>query len=163
VLFLTAVAGISAYTSAGEEREVRDFIARWNKAYATLDAAALAALETTDFELVDRFGHWIRSNGPEFNKQLWSKTFTEIYHGKPGPLRQIESVRSLGPGIAIVQARAHHTNGVTLDDGTHIPPFSEIDTYTLVKTPGGWRVALLNIHNQIDRAMEKPGEHVPVK
>jgi hypothetical protein len=52
---------------------------------------------------------------------------------------------------------------VTLDDGTQIPPFSEIDTYTLVKTPGGWRVALLNIHYQIDPRMEKPGERVPVK
>jgi hypothetical protein len=53
------------------------------------------------------------------------------------------------------------TDGVVLDDGTHIPPFWEINTYTLIKTAEGWRVALLNIHNQIGPGQEGVGQHVP--
>jgi ketosteroid isomerase-like protein len=147
--------------STNDERGVHDFIARWNAAYTGLDAGALAALETNDYEMIDRFGHWIKSEGPEFNQRLWATTFKDIYHGKPGPARIVESIRFMAPNVAVVQARANHAEGVVLDDGTRIPPFWEIDTYTLVKVDGGWRVALLNIHNQIDPGSERPGEHVP--
>jgi ketosteroid isomerase-like protein len=147
--------------SGGQDEQIREFIARWNAAYTGLDAPSLAALEMPDYEMIDRFGHWIKSEGPEFNERLWARTFKEIYHGKPGPARQIESIRFLAPNIAIVQARANHAQGVTLDDGTKIPPFWEMNTYTLIRTERGWRVALLNIHNQIDPSLERPGEHVP--
>jgi hypothetical protein len=63
--------------------------------------------------------------------------------------------------VAVVQARAFHPDGVTLDDGTRIPPFWEINTFTVVKTQGEWKVSLLNIHNQIGPEAERPGEHVP--
>jgi ketosteroid isomerase-like protein len=161
VLLAAALAGVQAHASSNDETEIRDFIARWNAAYTGLDAAALAAMETPDFQLVDRFGHWIKSEGPEFNQRLWALTFRDIYHGKPGPARTIESIRMLAPQAAIVQARANHADGVTLDDGTHIPPFWEIDTYTLVRTAQGWRLALLNIHNQINPGTEGAGQHVP--
>src|SRR5581483_2701253 len=161
VALVVAAAAWNASADRNDESGVRDFISRWNKAYVSLDAKSLAALETADFQLVDRFGHWIRSEGPEFNRQLWARTFNEIYHGKPGPARTIESVRFLAPQVAIVQARANHAAGVILDDGTRIPPFWEIDTYTLIRTKTGWLVALLNIHNQIDPAAERTGEHVP--
>lgn len=161
VLFISTLAGISAAPRSSAEGEIRDFIARWNTAYTGLDAKALAALETPDYEMVDRFGHWIKSEGPEFNERLWELTFREIYRGKPGPARTIESIRVMAPGVAVVQARANHPDGVTLDDGTHIPPFWEINTYTLIKTGAGWRVALLNIHNQINPGAEGAGQHVP--
>src|SRR6478736_4359163 len=119
--------------STNDERGVRDFISRWNAAYTGLDAAALAALESDDYEMIDRFGHWIKTEGPEFNQRLWAMTFKEIYHDKPGPARTVESIRFMAPNVAVVQARANHAEGVVLDDGTRIPPFWEIDTYTLVK------------------------------
>ncbi len=160
-IVLAAVAVAPGWTAANAEGEVREFISRWNAAYTGMDAGALASLETADFELIDRFGHWIKSEGPEFNRRLWAMTFQEIYHGKPGPERVIESVRFLEPRVAVVQAWANHADGVTLEDGTKIPPFREINTYTLIKTDGGWRVQILNIHNQIGPEMERPGEHVP--
>ena len=156
-----AATEMRAHSAPGPESEVRDLIARWNAAYTGMDATALAALETSDYEMVDRFGHWIRSEGPAFNQRLWAMTLNEIYRGKPGPARVIESIRFLAPNVAIIQARANHPEGVTLDDGTHIPPFWEINTYTLVKTEAGWRVALLNIHNQINFVDEGAGQHVP--
>jgi uncharacterized protein (TIGR02246 family) len=161
VLVITALTTMQVRASAASESEIRDFIARWNAAYTGLNAPELAALETPDFQMVDRFGHWIKSDGPESNQRLWAVTFKEIYHGKPGPARTIESIRFLTPQVAVVQARADHPDGVTLDDGTQIPPFWEINTYTLVKTDEGWKLTLLNIHNQINPEMERVGEHVP--
>lgn len=156
-----AVAHAQTPAAANDEQGVRDFMARWNAAYTSLDAPALAAMETPDYEMVDRFGHWIKPEGPDFNERLWAMTFKEIYHGKPGPARNIESIRFMSPDVAIVQARANHSDGVVLDDGTRIPPFWEIDTYTLIRTGDGWRVALLNIHNQIVPGTERVGERVP--
>jgi hypothetical protein len=118
-------------------------------------------METDDYEMIDRFGHWIKTEGPGFNERLCATTFKDIYHGKPGPPRTIESIRFMAPNVAVVEARANHPNGVLLDDGTQIPPFWEIDTYTLVRTQAGWRAALLNIHNQITPGTEGVGEHVP--
>jgi uncharacterized protein (TIGR02246 family) len=158
---MAAFAGIEAGAQANDERGVRDLVARWNSAYTGMDAAALASLETADFEMVDRFGHWIKSEGPEFNQRLWNMAFTEIYRGKPGPARVIESIRFLAPTVAVVQARANHPDGVTLDDGTHIPPFWEINTYTVIKTETGWKIAVQNIHNQINVGDEGTGQHVP--
>jgi ketosteroid isomerase-like protein len=161
ILICAGFVDLQARASGADESGVREFIAQWNKAYTGMDALALAALETPDFEMVDRFGHWIKPEFPGFNEKLWALTFNDIYHGKPGPARQIEGIRFLAANVALVQARANHANGVTLDDGTHIPPFWEIDTYTLVKTSNGWRVSLLNIHNQIGPGTERPGERVP--
>lgn len=163
---IAALLAVSACVMTGQaagdaEGEIREFMARWNAAYTGLDAKALAALETADYEMVDRFGHWIKSQGPEFNRRLWTMAFRDVYRGKPGPARVIESIRMMAPGVAIVQARANHPDGVALDDGTRIPPFWEINTYTLIRTAAGWRVALLNIHNQINPEMEGSGQHVP--
>ena len=150
-----------AQSPGKDEAGVRQFIDRWNAAYTSMNAKDLAALETSDYEMIDRFGHWIKSEGPAFNENLWKAAFTEIYRGKPGPARQIESIRFLAPNVTIVQARANHPEGVMLDDGTRIPPFWEINTYTLIKTDAGWRVTLLNIHNQIAPGSEGPGQTVP--
>ena len=123
------------------------------------DADRIMGMEIVPLQ--DRFGHWIQSEGPEFNHRLWALAFQEIYHGHPGPARRIESIKFMAPTIAVVQARAWHPESIVLDDGTRIPPFWEINTYTLIKTTGGWRVSVLNIHNQIDPGVERPGEHVP--
>ncbi len=160
-ILVSAVAGVPVRAAAGDEAAIHDFIDRWNTAYTSLDSDTLAALQTPDFQMVDRFGHWIRPESPEAAHELWALTFKEIYRGKQGPARTIESIRFLAPQVAIVQARANHPNGVDLDDGTHIPPFWEINTYTLIRTDAGWRLALLNIHNQINPGTEGAGQHVP--
>ncbi len=159
--FAMAVPAVHSQAEGNDEKGVRDYIAQWNGAYTAMNAKDLAALETPDFEIIDRFGHWVKSEGPEYNERLWAMTFTDVYRGKPGPARSVESIRFMTPNVAIVEARANHPDGVTLDDGTHIPPFWEINTYTLVRTEAGWRVALLNIHNQITPGTEGVGQHVP--
>ncbi len=160
LLIAALVAGAAAQDRPNDERAIRDLMARWNAAYRGLDAKALAALETPDVEIIDRFGHWYPSTGPADNERLWAVTFTEIYKGKPGPERAIERIRFLRPDVAIVQARAYHADGVTLDDGTRIAPFWEIDTYVVAKENGAWRVSAQSIHNQLAPEDAKPGERL---
>jgi ketosteroid isomerase-like protein len=98
---LIVVAGCPLWTSAAavsnDEQGVRRFIADWNTAYTSMDAAKLVALQTPDYEMIDRFGHWIHSKDAGFYRQLWSMTFSQIYKCKPGPRRTIEEVRFLPP------------------------------------------------------------------
>ena len=51
--------------AASDESDVRHLVARWS-----MDATAVASMKTPDYEMVDRSGHWIKSNGPEFNQRL---------------------------------------------------------------------------------------------
>jgi uncharacterized protein (TIGR02246 family) len=138
-----------------EERSVRDLINQWDAAYRRLDAKALAKLETSDFELVNRLGQWTPFKAREDNERMWAWAFTNIYNGKPGPEHSVERVRFIRPDTAIVQARAFWPDEITLPDGTRIPPHGEIDTFVVVKQKDGWRIASQNIHNQM------PGEELP--
>ncbi len=83
-LLLAPAIQLTAQTPTTDEPGVRQFIERWNTAYTTLNAKDLAALETPDYEMIDRFGHWIKSDGPQFNENLWHLTFTEILSRQTG-------------------------------------------------------------------------------
>lgn len=145
-----------------DERGVRDLVARWNAAYRALDAKTLAALQTPDFEIVNRLGQWTPTSSTTQNEQMWAWAFTNIYKGKPGPDHAIERVRFLSPDVALVQARAYWKDVITLDDGTRIPPHGEIDTFVAVRNARVWRVGALNIHNQMPPFDIKPGEPLAV-
>lgn len=147
---------------SANERGVRDLIGRWNAAYRALDAKALAALQTPDFEIVNRLEQWTPNSSTAQNEQMWSWAFTNIYKGKPGPEHTIERVRFLSHDVAVVQARAYWNDVITLDDGTRIPPHGEIDTFVAVRSARTWRVAALNIHNQMPPFDIKPGEPLAV-
>jgi len=152
---LTALSGASAQSHHNEE-QVRDLIARWNTAYRALDSRALAALETDDYQMVDRFGEWYDSRGAAENERLWAWAFANIYRGKPGPDRHIESIRFLQPDVSIVMAKAQWGE-IKLDDGRRIPPHGEIDTFVVVRDGGAWKVSQLDIANQMESS--RPGEH----
>ncbi len=152
---------LASQMKPGDKAAVQHFVVRWNAAYTGLDAKALAALETSDFELIDRFGHRIQSQGRAFNERLWTLTFKDIYRGKPGPEHTIEHIRFLSPTVALVQAHADWGE-VTLDDATRIPPHGEIATFVLVRDGNEWRAASLNIHNQLAPGAEGPGQKPPL-
>ena len=144
------------------EQSVRQTITRWNAAYRAMDPKRLATLFTDSVEIIDRFGHWVRPGGRSEVEQLWHLTFTQIYKGRPGPERVVESVRMLTPNVALVQATTQWDK-VTLDDGTVIPAHGEIDTFVLVRQGDEWRIASLNIHNRMAPGTERPGERVPTR
>jgi len=164
-LAVIALASASLFAAGPkhDEQGVRDLIARWNAAYRGMDAKTLASLNTPDFEMIDRFGHWLVPKDRSEMERLWEWTFKEVYKGKPGPERQIESIRFLAPEVALVEARAHHPEPIVLDDGQVIPPFWEINTYVCVDRGGEWLVAAHSIHNQITPEMEGAGSKIDPK
>jgi uncharacterized protein (TIGR02246 family) len=145
---LVAVSSIAVYGQSRDEQAVREIIVRWDAAYRALDAKTIAALETTDFEIVTRFGTWYSPASREENERMWAWLFTEIYKGKPGPKHAIDRIRFVTPDVAIVQTRGYRKESVTLSDGTIIPPFGQTVTFTVVRQKEGWRIAAQNIHNQ---------------
>ena len=155
VLVLVALSVGASAKPSDDERAVRELIARWDAAYRSLDAKAVAALETEDFELVNRVGWWTKARGREDNERMWAWGFDVIYKGKPGPKHTVESVRFVSQDVAVVQARADWP-ALTLPDGTIIPPHGEIVTFVVVRQKKKtWLIASQNIHNQM------PGDELP--
>ena len=148
------VFSVGAQAKPYDERAVRDLIERWDAAYRSLDAKALAALETEDFELVNRVGWWTKASSRAENERMWAWGFEVIYKGRPGPKHTVESVRFVSADAAVVQAHADWP-ALTLDDGTAIPPHGEIVTFVVVRQKKNWLIASQNIHNQM------PGEELP--
>ena len=166
LLLLTFVAalvtvGHATMIRANDERCVRDLISKWDVAYRALDAKAMVALETSDFELVDRFGNWFPQTSREENERMWAWGFANIYQGKPGPKHTVERIRFIQPDVAIVQARAYWADVITLPDGTRVPPHGQITTFVVVKQKEGWRIAAQNVHNKMQG--DGPGERSPAQ
>lgn len=157
LIILTICAAASAQT-ATDEQAVRKLIEQWNAAYVKLDAKSLASLHTPEFDIVNRLGQWTHKSSNADLEKMWAWSFRVIYNGKPGPDHKIEKVRFYTPEVACVLTRAYWKDVITLDDGTKIPPHGEIDTFTVVKEKGIWKVAWLDIHNQMPPFDVKPGE-----
>jgi hypothetical protein len=140
-LFLFAVGTVSLYaqTPNTEEKALRELIETRNAAYHRLDADTLTRIATADFQLIDRFGDNIASEGPEYTRALWSWTFREVYKNRPGPLHQVVDIRVIRRDVAVAQTHADWGE-LKLHDGTTIPPHGEMDTFMLIKTSGGWRI-----------------------
>lgn len=145
----------AAQGSVNDEKDVSDLITQRNASYHNLDAKALAALETPDFQLVDRFGDNITSQGPEYNERMWAWTFKEVYKGKPAPEHKILKVRFITPDVAIVET-GNQWPELKLDNGTVIPPHGELDTFTVVRSGSRWRIAMQTIHNQFGGIGDHP-------
>ena len=159
LLFLFLGFGVgSPAQSASDEQAVRTLIEQWNKAYTTLDAKTLAALNTPDFDLVNRLGQWTHKSSNADQEAMWAWTFRVIYNGKPGPSHTIAKVRFLTPEVATVLTHGYWKDVITLDDGTKIPPHGEVESLTVVKRNGQWKVALIEIHNQMPPFDTKPGQ-----
>ena len=82
---------------------IRTLISRWVEAYQDLDAKRLAALETPDVEIVDRFGELHLPSGRNENEKLWSDAFAIVSRNTPPPTVTIGRTRFLRPDVAVVQ------------------------------------------------------------
>jgi uncharacterized protein (TIGR02246 family) len=151
IFMLLPTAAYHAQTSAAanDEQKIRELIGRWDAAYRAMDGKAIAALETPDFELVNRFGDWYPQTSRAENERMWNWAFANVYQGKPGPKHAIERIRFIHPESAIVVCSAFWAETITLPDGQKIPPHGQTTTFTVVKTKTGWQIAAQTVHNKI--------------
>lgn len=151
LIFVLALGAVGfSQTSAGkDEQKIRELIGKWDAAYRALDGKAIVALETQNFELVDRLGGYIPISSREENERMWNWTFKNIYQGKPGPAHTIDRVRFINAKTAIVTCRAFWADPIILPNGTVIPPHGQTTTFTVIKTREGWQITAQTFHNKM--------------
>jgi ketosteroid isomerase-like protein len=122
-------------------RPVRELIERWCAAYGDLDEKKLAALESPEIEIVDRFGELHTAKQRSDEERFWAEGFEMIRRGDFHPVCTIEEIRSTGPDVMIVHADVSYPGGIALNGGDHITAFSEMHTFIVSRDEEDWRIA----------------------
>ena len=122
-------------------RPVRELIERWCAAYGDLNEKELAALESPDVEIVDRFGDLHVAKQQTDEERFWAEGFEMIRREDFHPVWAIEEIRSTRPDVVIVHADISYSGGIPLKGGDYIPAFSEIHTFIVSRDNAGWRIA----------------------
>jgi hypothetical protein len=123
------------------ETAAHDLASSWCSAYRSSDPGRLAALETREMEIVDRFGDWHDLLGLNAREQFWKEGFEITSRKDFRPECSVLHVRLIGLTAAIAQVKVSYNGGIGLKDGDRIPPFSEIHTLVLVKVEGTWLIS----------------------
>jgi ketosteroid isomerase-like protein len=122
-------------------RPARELIERWCTAYGDLNEKELAALESPDVEIVDRFGDLHVAKQQTDEERFWAEGFEMIRREDFHPVWAIEEIRSTRPDVVIVHADISYSGGIPLKGGDYIPAFSEIHTFIVSRDNAGWRIA----------------------
>ena len=145
--------GLSTTNPVSESaaRPVRELIERWCAAYGDLDEKKLAALESPNIEVVDRFGELHVAKERSDEERFWAEGFEMIDRKDFHPVCTIEEIRSTRPDVMIVHAEISYSGGIPLIGGEYIPPFSEIHTFLVSRDEAVWRIAA---HDITTRALQ---------
>ena len=135
-------------STAVEERAICDLMVQWVGAYQQFDATKLAALETPDSVMIDRFGQRHLPSRRSEDDRLWSDAFDTVSRATARPKVTIDCIRFLRPEVAVVQATWRFGEGILLADGARIPPFKQADTHVVVRSQRAWLVAVHNMQVQ---------------
>ena len=128
--------------------DVFDLASSWCSAYRSSDPERLAALETREIEIVDRFGEWRHLIGLKARVHFWEDGFDVVSRRDFRPVCAVEHVRLIGLNAAVVQVKVSYDEGIALKNGDRIPRFSEIHSLVLVKVQGTWLITTQNIVQQ---------------
>jgi ketosteroid isomerase-like protein len=137
------------------EKGAQDLVSSWCSAYRQSDPERLAALQTGEIEIVDRFGDWHRLIGQKSQERFWRDGFDMIRREEFRPECTVQHARLIRSDVAIVQATVSYIQGIALK-GDRIRPFSETHTFVLVMAKGYWLISAQNIVQQNSREL-KPG------
>ena len=127
--------------SKSAARPVRALIDRWCTAYSDLNEKELAALESPDIEIVDRFGELHVAKQRPDEERFWAEGFEMIRREDFHPICAIEEIHSTRPDVLIVHADISYSSGISLKGGDYIPAFSEIHTFIVSRDEAVWRIA----------------------
>ena len=128
-----------------EEMGAHDLASSWCSAYRMTDPGRLAALETQEMEIVDRFGDWHQLIGPKARERFWADGLDVMARRDFRPECTVQHVRLIGSNAATAQVRVSYDEGIVLKGGERIPPFSEIHTLLLVRIEGTWLISAQDI------------------
>jgi hypothetical protein len=137
--------------SKSAARPVRALIDRWCTAYGDLNEKELAALESPNVEIVDRFGELHVAKQRSDEERFWAEGFEMIRREDFHPICAIEEIRSTRPDVVIVHADISYSGGIPLKGGDYIPAFSEIHTFIVSREEAVWRIAA---HDITKRALQ---------
>ena len=126
--------------SKSAARPVRALIDRWCTAYGDLNEKELAALESPNVEIVDRFGELHVAKQRSDEERFWSEGFEMIRRGDFHPICAIEQIRSTRPDVVIVHADISYSGGIPLKGGDYMPAFSEIHTFIVSRKEAVWQI-----------------------
>ena len=130
------------------EKSAHELVSAWCSAYRGSDPKRLAALETGEFDIVDRFGDWHDLIGLKAREQFWNDGFEMTSRKDFRPECSVQHVRRIGLNAAIAQVALSYDAGIALKDDDSIPPFSEIHTMVLVKVEDAWLISAQDIVQQ---------------
>jgi hypothetical protein len=130
---------------------VRGLIERWCAAYGRLDEKELAALESPNIEIVDRFGELHVAKQRSDEEHFWSEGLEMIRRADFHPLCHIAETHATRPDVVIVHADITYPGGISLKGGDYIPAFSEIHTFVVLKNEAVWQIAE---HDITERAVK---------
>ena len=130
------------------ETAVHDLASSWCSAYSSSDPERLAALETREMEIVDRFGDWHHPIGLEAREQFWKDGIDMTSRKDFRPECTVQHVRLTGLNAAVVQVMVLYHEGIALRGGDRISPFSEIHTLFLAKAEGRWLISAQDVVQQ---------------
>jgi len=108
----------------------------------------LAALETREMEIVDRFGDWHHPIGLEAREQFWKDGIDMTSRKDFRPECTVQHVRLIGLNAAVVQVMVFYHDGIALKGGDRISAFSEIHTLFLAKAEGRWLISAQDVVQQ---------------
>lgn len=139
------------------ETAAHNVASSWCSAYRSSDPKRLAALETREKEIVDRFGDWHHLIGLKAREQFWKDGFDMTSREDFLPECSVQHVRLIGLNTAIAQVTVSYHAGIALKGGDRVPPISEIHTLVLVKVEGRWLISAQNIVQQISLSESQEG------
>jgi hypothetical protein len=127
--------------SKGLVAPARGLIERWCAAYGRLDEKELAALESRNIEIVDRFGELHLAKQRSDEEHFWSEGFEMILRADFHPLCHIAQIRAIRSDVVVVHADITYPSGIPLKGDDYIAAFSEIHTFIVLKNEAVWSIA----------------------
>jgi uncharacterized protein (TIGR02246 family) len=128
-----------------DEVAIQNLQSKQAAAWNAHDAAAYAALFTSDGDIVNVLGWWWKGRD-EIQSKL-TDAFAVVFRGSELTITNID-VRKLAPSVAVAHVR-WTMKGALAPSGGAAPPQQGIQLQVLVRTKDGWRIGSFQNTNSI--------------
>lgn len=132
-----------------EEDRARQLIQEWCSAYAQLNPRRIVELQASEFEMVDQFGDLHRLSAQKEQERFWADGFGIIQAGEFHPQCETVDVVFISPYAAMVHTNVSYPQGMRLEGGEKIRPYSEIHTFVIAGNEGRWRIFGHDVTKQV--------------